>query len=253
MSKKVKILVVDDNKEFCRNLKDVLEMKDFEVETAHDGFQALELVKQNGFDVVLMDVKMPVMDGLETFKQMKEIIPDIPVILATAYAVEDLIREALREGAFGSLSKPIDFDNLFNIIEDATHKGGLLLVVDDDRSLCGNMTDILSKKGYRVSVAYDGKMAIQKTRENDFDLILLDMKLPPLNGLETYLTIRNIRPNVVVIAITGYPSELGNLVQQILERNAYTCLEKPINMDNLMKLIVQIEEQKTAGILEKPL
>jgi DNA-binding NtrC family response regulator len=252
MPDKLNILIVDDNEEFCRNVKDIMELKDIHVETANDGFQALELVEQKGFDAVLMDIKMPVMDGVETFKKMKRIIPDVPVIMVTAYAVEDLIREALREGAFGCLSKPLDFEALFTVIEDTRHKGGLLLLVDDDRELTGNMTDILSKKGYRVSVAYDGNMAIEKARQNDFDVVLIDMKLPPLNGLETYLQIRNIRPNAVVIIITGYMHELGDLAKQAVEKSAYTCLEKPIDMDALLKLLERIRQNRPGASLKKP-
>ena len=119
MSEILKILVVDDDKEFSRNVRDILKLKDHEVATAYDGFKALELVKENGFDLVLMDVRMPGMDGVEAFKKIKETSPDTPVIMVTAYAVEDLIREALQEGAFGCLRKPLDFDKLFELIENA--------------------------------------------------------------------------------------------------------------------------------------
>lgn len=141
---KSRILVVDDNEEFCRNVKDIVELKGYTVATAYDGFKALELVKQNGFDLVLMDIRMPVIDGVETFKKVKKIAPDTPVIMVTAFAVEDLIREALREGAFGSLKKPLDFDKLFKLIEQATPDGKLILIVDDDENLCANMQDVLA-------------------------------------------------------------------------------------------------------------
>jgi DNA-binding NtrC family response regulator len=252
MSEKLKILVVDDNEEFCRNMADILELKDYEVVTAYDGFEALELVKQNGFGLVLMDVKMPVMDGVETFKKVKEVASATPVIMVTAFAVEDLIREALREGAFGALKKPLDFNQLFGLIEQATHNGKLILVADDDENLCANMKDVLSNKGYRVSVAYDGNMAVEKARKNNFDIMLIDLKLPALNGLETYLSIRDFRPNVVAIMITGYSQEMSKLVQQALQENAYTCLEKPIDMDELFSLLGQIREEKNKGTLKKP-
>jgi two-component system response regulator HydG len=120
---KLKILVVDDNEDFCQNVTDILELRDYEVATASNGFKALEMVEQNGFDLVLMDIKMPGMDGVETFKKSKEIAPTTPVIMITAYAVEDLIKEALREGAFGALRKPLDFDRLFKLIEGAIVRG----------------------------------------------------------------------------------------------------------------------------------
>lgn len=244
MAETLKILVVDDDKDFCRNAGDILELKGYEVTAAYEGFKALELVKQNGFGLVLMDVRMPGMDGVETFKKIKEIAPDTPVIMVTAYAVEELMREALQEGAFGFLRKPLDFDKLFQLIKNAIPNGTRVLVVDDDENFCANIKDVLSNKGYRVSVTHDGNTAIQKAWQKKFDIIILDMKLPALNGLETYLAIRDIRPKVVVIIVTGYPREMGELAQQTLQKAAYTLLEKPINMDGLVSLLKQVKEQK---------
>jgi len=94
-------------------------------------------------------------------------------------------------------------------------------VVDDNKNLCTNVKDVLSDKGYRVSIACDGNTAIEKAQKSDFDIILIDMKLPALNGLETYLAIHDFRPNVVPIIITGYPKEMDKLVQQALQESAY--------------------------------
>jgi len=252
MSPKLRILVVDDSEGFCRSTADILKMRDYEVATAYDGFKALELVKRDGFDLVLMDIKMPIMDGVETFKKIKEMVPDTSVIMMTGYAVEDLIREALREGAFSALNKPLDFDEIFKLIERAIPNGALILVVDDDENLCATMKDVLSDKGYWVIVAYDGNTAIEKARENNFDIMLIDLKLPALNGLETYLAIRDFRPNVVAIIITGYLQEMGKLAQQALQETAYACLEKPIDMDKLFSLLERIREEKNRGTLKKP-
>ena len=116
---KGKILVVDDNEDLCEMLKDILEMEDFEVAIALDGPQALEQATEQDFDVVLMDIKMPKMDGVETFRKMKEIKPDTPVIMITAYAVEQLIREAMKLGAYAALKKPFNFDELLKTIDKA--------------------------------------------------------------------------------------------------------------------------------------
>jgi two-component system response regulator HydG len=252
MFHKLRILVVDDNEEFCQNVADILELKNYEVVSAYDGFKALELVKRDGFALVLMDIKMPVMDGVETFKKVKEIAPDTPVIMVTAYAVEELIKEALRQGAFGSLQKPLDFDQLLELIALATDEGALILVADDDENLCATLKDTLSNKGYRVSVAYGGNTAVEQARKNNFDILLIDMKLPVLNGLETYLAIREFRPDAVAIIITGYKQEMSELVQQALQKCAYTCLEKPIDMDELISLLERIEGEKGKGTLKKP-
>lgn len=252
MSKKARILVVDDNEEFCQNMKDIVELQGYEVLTAHDGFQALELVRQDGLDLVLLDVRMPVMNGVATFKGIRQIAPQLPVVMVTAYAVEECVREALREGAFGFLKKPLDFELLFAVIENTFFKGALVLVVDDDRDLCANMKDVLSDKSYRVSVAHDGSTAIEKAWQSDFDVMLLDMKLPPLNGLETYFSVRDIRLDVVVVIITGHRQEMGDLVEQAIEGTAYTCLEKPVDMDELLSLLGRIREEKAKEAFEEP-
>jgi two-component system response regulator HydG len=252
MSEKLRVLAVDDNEEFCQNITDILGLRGYEVVSAYNGLKALELVRHDNFDLVLMDVKMPIIDGVEIFKKLKEIAPDVPVIMVSAYTVEDLIREALREGAFGFLKKPLDFEKLFGLIEYATGKGAMILVADDDKALCANLKDALSDKGYRVSIAYDGEKAVQASWEDNFDIMLIDMKMPILNGLETYLVIRDIRPDVVAIMLTGYLQEVSDLVEQALQKSAYTCLEKPIDMENLLSLLKQIKEQKDKGTLKKP-
>ena len=244
MNDKLKVLIVDDNEDFCENVKDVMELKGYEVETAYDGFEALDIVRKNGIDLVVMDIKMPAMNGVETFKKMKELIPGTPVIMVTAFAVEELIRESLNEGAFGCIRKPLDFDKLFEMIDSALPDGSMILIIDDDENLCENMRIILIGKGYRVNIAKDSDMAIQKTKENDFDIMLLDMKLPPLNGLETYLAIKELRPNIVTIVITGYMQDMYSLVEDTLKKGAYICLEKPIKMDELISIIGRIEEKK---------
>jgi len=242
MSNEKKILIVDDNKELCANLSDILEMEKYEVFTAYDGFQALEKTKKESFDLVLMDIKMPAMNGVETFKKLKNIEPKTPVIMMTAFAMDELVKDALREGAFGCIRKPIDFDKLFNLIEMAIPDGSLIMIVDDNENVCNNLHDILTDQGYRVDIAGDGKTAICKAKENNFDIIILDLNLPILNGLETYLSIRKFRPNVIVIVITGHREDMDDLVKNLSSMNIYTVLDKPLDMDHFINMLNSIFE-----------
>ncbi len=235
-----KILIVDDNVEFCDNVRRILTFKGYETTGVFDGFTALEAVEKDDFDLVLMDIKMPVMNGVETFKKLKQLAPQTPVIMITAYAVEDLIREALQEGAFAVFHKPLDFEGLFASIDKVLPDGALILIVDDEQMIRLHLRETLVKNGFRVEVAEDGETALQKVRNNNFDIILLDMKLPAMNGLETYLAIRDIRNDAMVILITGYLDEIGNLARQSVEKGVYTCLEKPLDLDRLLALVNEI-------------
>lgn len=114
--KTVKVLVVDDNEDFSENVRDVIESHGCEAKTAYDGFKAIEAVKKDPPDVILMDVKMPGMDGLEAFRKIREIAPQMSVIMMTGFAMEEVIGEAIREGARASLKKPLDFNILMSLI-----------------------------------------------------------------------------------------------------------------------------------------
>ena len=238
-----KVLIVDDEKAFCESMTDILDTKGYEVESENSGDAAITKVKEKFFDVVLMDIKMPVMTGVEAFKQIKEIRPKTAVIMMTAFSVEDLIKEALKEGAFGCLRKPLDIDKLVEQIELAKEKGMLILITDDDPNTRETFKDTLEAKGYKISTAATGKEAIELVKERLQDILFIDMKLPVLNGLETYLAIKKIRPNIVAVVITAYGEEMKDLIEEAVNSSCYTCLTKPIDMDNVLKLIEEVSKK----------
>jgi len=243
---KTSILIVDDNVSLCRTLSLVLGRQGYAVNTAKDGLEALVRVKESPFDMIFMDIKMPLMDGVETYRRIKKIRPEAVVMMMTAYAVEDLVQQALEEGAYGIVYKPLDIGKVVTIIEEAreTQTGALVLVVDDDPGTCITLKNILIKKGYEVGIAYTGEEAITMARERAYDIIFVDMKLPTITGLETYLSIRKINPEVVAIVMTAYRQEMSGLVEEALRSDVYTCLYKPFEMEELLRLVDDIRERK---------
>jgi DNA-binding NtrC family response regulator len=241
------IMIVDDNTNLNSMMARILNRKGYDVITANDGLEAIEKAKENiGIDVVFMDIKMPLMNGVETYKQLKKIRPDTVVIMMTAYAVEDLIQEALEEGAFGILYKPLEFNDVLMLIEKANsnNTGALVMIVDDDKGTRNTFKAVLEKKGFTVVTAENGEKAIERAQENHFDVIFIDMQLPTINGLETYLRIKEIRPNAVAVMITGFYSSLADLVDQAVISSAYTCLNKPVDMSVVFKLLDDIISRK---------
>lgn len=247
MKNKGSILIVDDNISQCKTMAFILQRKGYDVTIAQDGPEAISHVKGNPFDIIFMDIKMPVMNGVEAYKRIKKIRPEAKVMMMTAYAVEDLVQEALQEGAYGIIYKPLDIEKVLGVIEKAKEEkqGALILVVDDDPGTCTTLKNILIKKGYKVGVAYSGEEAVATAQEKTFDIIFIDMKLPTLNGLETYLAIKKISPGTVAIMMTAYRQEMAELVQEALHNNAYTCLYKPLDMSELLNLTAEILEKKT--------
>ena len=122
MGENTKLLIVDDDVNFGYTLSKVLAKKGYETTTAKDGFRALELIKENEFDTVLMDIKMPAMNGVETYKKIKEIRPSTIVIMMSAFSVADLIREAVKEGVYAVIRKPFDMDEAIKIIDEVSKR-----------------------------------------------------------------------------------------------------------------------------------
>jgi len=116
MSGEPKVLVVDDSQGICQTMYMILRRKGFEVECAFDGPSALDKVKQRMYDVVLLDIRLPGMDGIEVFKHMKEIRPSARVMLMTAYALPEKVDKAVELGVEHVFYKPLDMDELIGHI-----------------------------------------------------------------------------------------------------------------------------------------
>jgi DNA-binding NtrC family response regulator len=250
MENKGSILLVDDNINLCKTMGLVLKRKGFEVMSAEEGPRAIELVKERSFDIIFMDIKMPLMNGVEVYKRIKKIRPEITVIMMTAYAVEDLIQEALQEGAYGVIYKPLNIDEIVDLIDKTKQQdeGAFVLIVDDDQNSCTVLKNILEKRGHEVGIAHKGEEAIEMAKNKVYKVILIDMKLPTINGLETYFAIKEVNPEAIAIMMTGYRQEMEDLVDTALKNSAYTCLYKPIDMSELIKLVDELWARKKSQL-----
>lgn len=250
--KQPSILLVDDNVNLTRSIALILNRKGFNVDTVNNGFEAIDKLKNKTFDIIFMDIKMPIMNGVETFKKIKAINPDAHVMMMTAYSVEELIDEALQEGAHGIIYKPIGIDSVIGLINDSVKNsdGALILVVDDDPGTSKMLKNILTVKGYIVTTCSNGEEAIALSQSNDFDILFIDMKLPTINGLETYLEIKKIKSNAIAIMITGFLQEFEDLLEEAKENSAYTCLYKPLSMKKVLKIIDEILQMRERVLTE---
>jgi len=116
MSEKIKVLVVDDDRRMAKTIYDILKIKGYEAVEVHSGEKALEEVKSDAPDCVLMDIKMSGLTGIETLKIISEMVPNLPVILMSAYATEEQKLEAKQHGAYTILNKPIDIQAILSFL-----------------------------------------------------------------------------------------------------------------------------------------
>lgn len=121
-----KVLIVDDEQSIRRILRDILEFEKYEVEEAVNGMDCLVKLKQNKYDVLLLDIKMPKMDGMDTLDRIQEIAPETPVVMISGHANIDTAVEAVKKGAFDFISKPPDLNRLLITIRNALDKSNLI-------------------------------------------------------------------------------------------------------------------------------
>jgi len=115
MSKNINILVVDDNPAMAETLTDILEVKGFTVYTAVSGAEALEILREQPADILLTDVKMPGMNGLELYRETRKQYPGLVTIFMTAYSADDLIQQGMAEGVKIVLDKPVDINFMVHL------------------------------------------------------------------------------------------------------------------------------------------
>jgi DNA-binding response OmpR family regulator len=117
--KKLRVLLVDDEEEFVETLADRMKMRDLEASTAHNGEEALSVVEQEEPDVIVLDLKMPGIDGIEVLRRVKKAYPKVEVIILTGHGTKKDEEAARSLGAFDYVTKPVDLDKLVPRIKDA--------------------------------------------------------------------------------------------------------------------------------------
>jgi DNA-binding NtrC family response regulator len=236
MDDKPTILVVDDNQDLLETFAMILKRRGYRVQTACSGISAIDKFKEQHFDVTLMDIVMPEMNGVDTFKKIKEISPEAPIILMTAYSDEELIQSAKDEGVRKIIHKPIRIDQLIELIND-TAGDQPILIVDDDADICDTLTKILKQQGYSVLTAGSGEEAINVSKDKTCQMAFIDVKLPNIDGLETLLRLKEINPDILVIMMTGFRNEVKEALDKAQAASAITCLYKPFDPIEAAKLV----------------
>lgn len=139
------ILIVDDEKAIRRSLKDILELEGYKVDEATNGEEALEKVANEVYDLILCDIKMPKVDGMEFLEKSREIIPDIPVIMISAHANVEIAVDAVRKGAYDFFTKPPELNRVLISIRNAIERADLVTETKVLRRKVTKVTEIIGE------------------------------------------------------------------------------------------------------------
>lgn len=244
----MKILVVDDDRRIVKTTCDILRIKGHEAVAAYSGEEGMEKLKSHPPDCVLMDFKMPGIDGIEAMKRMKQIAPAIPVIIVSAYLTDELVETARQAGAYAVLGKPLNVPTILSFLS-LLRKEESILVVDDDPNFCKTLKDVLTLRGYQVETESEPAKVLGHM-EKDYKLVLvLDLKLGSVNGTDVLKEVRAKYPTKPVVLVTGYREEMAKSIEKGYRIGAYTCLYKPLEIDALFQLIEEIRQKKLQNLL----
>jgi len=147
-----KILVIDDERAIRNTLKEVLEYEKHEVDLAEDGPSGLELFNANSYDIVLCDIKMAKMDGIEVLQKIYETSSDVPVVMISGHGNIDTAVEAIKKGAFDFLEKPLDLNRLLITIRNATDKSTLITQTQVLKNKVSKMYEIVGESESIIKV-----------------------------------------------------------------------------------------------------
>ena len=231
-----RVLLVDDEESLRITLAANLELEGFEVVEASSGEEALVMAQGRTFDIVLTDIRMPGMNGVELFRRLKTTHPQLPVVLMTAFATEELVDDGLRNGAFTLLSKPFDLDHAASVLARAC-KQPVVLVIDDEQPVAESAAAALVAVGLRACAVLDGRTALQRIASGDVDVCVVDLVMPGMDGAELVDRLKRLDASVAVIAVSGHsvPEMLG----RVAAAGAFRCMQKPLAPAELVDTIAR--------------
>lgn len=244
-ARKLRVLVVDDEKIIREFLKRLLTVFAIDVEEVDNGFKAIDLVKANPFDLYFIDVRMPGIDGLDTFRGIRKIDPSAIVIMITGYAVEDILNQAKKEGAYGIIRKPFEINQIKDVVDDICNENQkvpeYVLVVDDDETILTFFSNLLKSKNIKFNTAKSREEALEKVNKEKFDLVFLDLVLREANGIDVFKEIKPLLPKANIVFTTGYPQKAIEAEGKV---EVAGCLFKPFEVDSILKYIDKGNNQK---------
>jgi two-component system OmpR family response regulator len=259
------VLIVDDEQDFVKSASKALNRRGFDCSGVLDGASALQKLREGWFDVVVLDLKMPGLDGEEVFRRIQRDYPGLPVIMLTGHGSIPHAFQTAKKGIADYVAKPCDMDELAERIrrveaaayarretcrEDATRDSESevigLLVVDDEADFLHSIQKSLSHRNMTVWTAQSPSGAFALLKEQLIDVVVLDVRLPEMDGLEVLRRVKRMNPDIEVVLLTGFPS-IDTAVEGI-KQGAFAYVTKPGDIEDLARKIREAFDRREKGI-----
>ena len=232
------ILIVDDEKNLRNTLADILTGEGYEVATAESGEKAVKMFEKRPYDLVLMDVRMPGMDGMEAFRIIRRRRRDAQVVMMSAYSMDHLRRRCLDEGAVAFVRKPLDVEGLVKLIRGTREM--TILAVEPEPFVPGEVSDRLRRDGYRLLVVRTPEEALEMVRQIHSDVVLLDEVLCRANAGGLCAAIRAATPSSRIVLVASAGAAPDSAPARVPGPSYDACLVKPLRMEDVLALLARM-------------
>lgn len=248
----INVLLVDDEEVFLAGVSKILVRRGFNVFTATSGDEARQIFRTTPIDVAVLDVRLPDINGHELFYEIKSLYSGTEVIMLTGHGDPRAALEVGSLGGFDYLTKPCDMDFLVSRIQLAATAGrsGVyeaggnkinVLLVDDEVDFLTSSKRILARRGFSVHIAESGQKALEILSRNSFDVVILDVRMPGLSGVDLLEQIKAAYPAMAVIMLTGHATV--DTAAQCMKKGAFDYLFKPHPPEDLVsKILLAVEK-----------
>ncbi len=233
------ILIVDDDRDLAEAIGEALDIAGHKATLAGSGTEAIDAYSRGRFDITFLDVKLPDINGIETLAAIREMDSTARVVMMTGYRIDQLLAEAAENGAVKVLHKPFAMEAILATLQEVL-PSGMVLVADDDPEFAAGTKQLLEDNGYSVLVARTGREAVERALANPCDVLVLDLKLPVLHGLEVYQELKKHGRCIPTIIVTGFAEEEAGNLDTFKSLSVTGCLFKPFEPEQLLNAVNSI-------------
>jgi DNA-binding NtrC family response regulator len=235
-----KVLVVDDDSSLTELLVDTLDVIGYESFKAESAREALEIMHHEHVDLVISDINMPEMSGIELLEQIKRENTAMPVMLITGISSTTIKDQAFSKGADGFLAKPFRIRTIESEIGKLLSgvKRRKIALIDDNEEFLMSLAQRLEEKEntvYSFRTVAEARAFLEK---NKVDLIITDLKMPDGDGISLTNDLRQHHPDVPIVMVTAYAT--ANIVQQMKKLGVQKLLAKPLDFNQLETVVEEL-------------
>lgn len=246
----MKVLQIDDSVQICKMYEDIFTSDHNTIESVNDGKKGLELTLANDYDLILLDMRMPKYNGMDFLKDLKKQKPsELKKIVVTTMLdlTETHEKKLMNFGIHSIEKKPLSFhqfnalEEKFSNIKEKKTPHLSILVIDDQTDTTSMLSKFFNFKGFQTTFTNDPFMGLKYIQQNHFDVILLDMNMPRLSGIQiiSCLATEDILKNQNIFMFSANLN-CDNHIKDLLRKDGINgCLKKPMDLKEILRAITK--------------